>query len=192
MTQSKAFLAVVGLVGILFGLTAEAVADGGAPPGVLADCETTQPKGASLNGTVGLQVYAADFSADVTFRFQFNGQSHILRAHLGGVNTATIMDAVCSILAAPVTGASLDGTQVYPGPPSAPTVQDIILGAIGRPNSTLQATKRGISGLICPSDTLPCSQLDASNRPAGLNFDIIPPGASVRSAVADVTFYLDH
>jgi hypothetical protein len=124
------FLGALALATVFFSLTVEARADGGSIDP--APCETKRPAGPAINGTVGIELNSA-FGADVTLSWQFHRMSQVTRARLadGGVDTQSVLHAICSILVAPTADAS-------------PTLEEQILNAIGRPTGKIRVTKRAL------------------------------------------------
>ena len=142
MRPNKMFLVVLALAAVFFSLTVEARADGGSIDP--APCETKNPAGPSINGTVGIQLNSA-FGADVTLNWHFQRMSQVTRARLadGSVDTQSVLHAICSILVAP----TVDGS---------PTLEAQILNAIGRPDKKIRVKRALPDGLdldIIPGTT---------------------------------------
>lgn len=100
MKHRKIFLTLVGVVGVLLGLSSDAWApgDGGVPP-----CLVDSPSGTAMNGTAAVTVtnqVGNTGNVGATLRLQWQGNEKFFRVHLPGALILTAEQLLCDILTA--------------------------------------------------------------------------------------------
>lgn len=162
MKTHRRLAAALSLV-IVCGLSTEAMAGAGQPPGTLAACQLPRPSGTPVGGIAQVMVGAPDVNGFAQVLIQMTlshkGTVFTFSATLPTVQVVngSILDAICAMLVAPGTVNGISGT-----------LNDQIVAALGFKNRNVMITSDSIQGSACIDPTAPkCQTL---NNPAGITF----------------------
>jgi hypothetical protein len=180
-TRSRV-VAVLSLVVMVFGFSAQASAGAGQPPGVTASCQIARPSPTAVNGTAQVQMSPPDGNGFANFQVimavGFKSNQFNFVATIPGVQVVngSTLDAICAMLVAPGT-VTVNGV-----PSSSATLNDAIVQALGV-GTTVDVTSNSVLGTACNS-----TNCQTGSSPRGLTFTFFPDGSA--NASGTVTLYL--